>query len=469
MMITRLSLLAGTSMALVLSTALSAQAATCGVLPGTIDCSAPNSDPVSSAEDGVRVLVRTPASVVSDDEDISAIALSGNDTTVRNRGLIEQADDGGFAIFGDGDGLRVVNSGQIKSGDRGIVMEDGSDLTVINRAGATIDARRQAVRAQEDAPGARVVNNGTITSTEGRALQLRSFGATVVNRGTLIGAEEVVEARGDFTLRNYGTIRLSDPSIADEDGVQFAGGRVRNWGLIEGSDDGIDVDEGRIVNHATGIIRSTAPDENSNSGIDVDEVYDDEVSPERAPGPLTIVNRGLIEGPSAIGTDAASTSQIRVVNSGTLLGRGGTAIRLAEGQGDSRLRLFGDSQIFGDVRFGGGNDILRIGDLTSGLLGDGLFDGGAGTNRLVFSTLGLGDFLSFKITGDQVDLSFLANGDTISGSFLNFIDWRVGGQRYTAASLADALDLQPVPLPAALPMLLAALGGFGLLRRRQRG
>lgn len=466
-MITRFSLLAGTSMALVLSGALMTSAAPCGVLPGTIDCTAPNSDPVLSDEDGVEVIVRAPASVISDDEDISAIALGGAGTTVRNRGLIEQTDEGGFAVFGDGDGLRVVNAGTITSGDRGIVMEDGSDLTVINREGGLIEARRQAVRAQEDSPGARVVNNGTIISAEGRALQLRSFGATVVNRGMLIGAEEVVEARGDFTLRNFGTIKLSDPAIEDEDGVQFAGGRVRNWGLIEGSDDGIDVDEGRIVNEATGIIRSTAPDENTNSGIDVDEVYDDEVSPERAPGPLTIVNRGLIEGPSAIGTDAASTSEIRVVNSGSLLGRGGTAIRLAENQGDSRLRLFGDSQIFGDVRFGGGNDILRIGDLTSGLLGDGLFDGGAGSNRLIFSSLGLSDFLTFKLNGDQVDLSFLANGDVISGSFLNFNDWRVNGQRYTAASLQDALDLQPVPLPAALPLLLAAFGGLSLLRRRQ--
>lgn len=464
----RFSLLSGTALAVIFATAFSAHAATCDIQPGLITCADPGSDPVTSAENGVDVVVQAPASVVSTDENTSPVDLSGDDTTLRNDGLIEQADNGGFAIFGSGNRLRVENNGDIKSGDRGIVMENGSDLTVINGTGANIEARRQAVRAREDSPGARVENRGTITSTDGRALQLRSFGATVINHGDLIGAEEVVEARGDFTLENYGTIKLSDPSIEDEDGVQFAGGRVDNWGLIEGSDDGIDVDEGHIMNFTGGIIRSTAPDQNSNSGIDVDEVYDDGVSPERAPGPLTIVNEGLIEGPSAIGTDAASTSEIRITNSGTLNGRGGTAIRLADGQGDSRLHVLGESQIFGDVLFGGGNDLLHIGLLTSGFLGSGIFDGGQGTNELVLDGFGLGDVLSFEVDGDRVDLSFMSDGDRVAGTFLNFGQWEVGGQRYDVRALQDALSPQPVPLPAAFPMLLLGLGGLGLLRRTSR-
>lgn len=91
-----------------------------------------------------------------------------------------------------------------------------------------------------------------------------------------------------------------------------------------------------------------------NSGIEVDEVYDVKVSDKRAPGPLTIINEGLIEGPSAIGTDETSQSEISVINCGILNGHGDTAIRHAPGQGDSRLSVFGDSKIFGDVLFGEG-------------------------------------------------------------------------------------------------------------------
>lgn len=466
----RTSLLAGTAMAIALMGGVSAQAATCGITATQILCSAPDGDPIVSLVDDIEVVVEDTASVVSNGEDETTVALGGDGVTIENAGLIENTntEKGGYAITGSGDGMTVTNTGTIASGDRGIEMLDGSGLNVINQAGGTITARRQTVRSGVDTPGARVENHGTIFSSEGRALQLRSFGATVINYGNLIGAEEVVEARGNFTLENHGIIALSDPSIEDEDGVQFASGTVNNYGLIAGSDDGIDLDEGLIVNHLSGVIRSTSatPDSHSDSAIDIDPEYEDGINPVRASGSVEIINRGLIEGPRAIGADDAATNKVTITNSGTLRGRLGTAVQLAPGQGDSRVNLLGESRIYGDVLFGGGDDVVSISTITSGLLSDDVFDGGLGMNSVIFTDTGLSAFATFIAAGDTVKLSFLSDGDTLFGSFVGFSSWSVEGHVYTTDELSRALA--PVPLPAALPMLLVALGGIAAVRRRRR-
>lgn len=461
------TLRAGSALVLLFSTTISIEAATCTMTATGFSCDAPDSAPIFSAENGVAVAVESGASVVSADGATPAIALEGDGVSVVSAGRIVQSDirDDGVAILGRGDGLSVVNSGTISSGDRAIVMEGGSNLSVVNQAGATIEARRETIRAQEDSPGARIENFGTIRSSEGRVLQLRSFGATIFNYGDLIGGAEVVEGRGDFFLENRGNIFLNDPSIVDEDGVQFAGGEVQNFGSITGSDDGIDVDEGKIENAAGAVIRSTAPDANDNSGIDIDPVFDDGINPLRAPGPLEIFNAGLIEGPSAIGSDEESASEVAITNTGTLLGRGGTAVRFSEIQGDSVLNLSGESRIFGDVFFGAGDDIVTIAPLTSGILIDGFFDGRLGRNTVIFDGIGLGDLRSFALNGDQVDLLFFSGADRLTGEFRNFGTWVVEGRSFSAAELADEVGL--VPVPAGLPLLLSALGGIAWLRRRR--
>lgn len=466
--------LAGSAMALILSTGISAQAATCTLSAGMIGCTQADSDPVASAENNVTVRIDAAASVVSDDEEFTAVALSGDAVAIDNAGAIRQTDTGkgGYAITGSGDGMTVTNAGRIESGDRGIAMLGGSGLTVLNRAGATISARRQTIRADESSPGARVENRGTIFSRDGRALQLRSFGTTVINRGDLIGGEEVVEARGDFTLENHGTIRLNDPLIEDEDGVQFASGTVNNHGLIQGSDDGIDMDEGLIVNHANGVIRSTSAILDTGNGIDIDPQYDDEINPVRASGAVEIVNMGLIEGQYAIGADDAAQNEITMTNSGTLRGNGSAAVQLAPGQGDSRLNLLGNSLIYGDVNFGAGNDVIDIAAILSGsLIDDGVFDGGPGDDMVVFQLLELADFIGVDIFDDTVELAFEMAGDVLFGTFVGFDVFNIGGRNYGAAELDDALSDLPapsaVPLPAGLSLLLAGLGGLALMRRRR--
>ncbi|GHF53433.1 VPLPA-CTERM sorting domain-containing protein [Seohaeicola zhoushanensis] len=454
-----------TTTALALCAAAPALAATCTPVGAGFTCTVLGSDPILSTANGATVTVQSGASVVSIDDKVTPVAMQGDNATVLNDGLIEQADTAGFAITGEGTGLKVVNAGQIKSGGRSIVMLSGSGLEVINQAGATIESRQQTIRAEENITNTRVENWGTISATDGRALQLRAEGSTVINHGLLTGGEEVVEARGGFHLENYGTIKLNDEAnIVDEDGVQFAGGTVLNAGMIRGTDDGIDMDEGTVTNTATGRIISLAPDANDNSGIDIDEVYEDGVNPNRQNGTVKIVNAGLIEGPSAIGADDAATNSVEIENAGTLRGRGDLAIRLAPVQGDSKLTVLAGSEIFGGIRFGSGNDQVIVDALFGGAIADGVIDGGLGLNTALFAGFQLDDLLSFSLKDGLVSLAFLDDEREVSGLFRNFTYWELDGTRYSTEALASAAT--PVPLPAGLPLLLAGLGGLALLRRR---
>lgn len=451
----------------------------------TLTCTATNSGNINDNRNNLSVTVESDAQIVRNEG--RPVQLGGSDQSVTNQGLIESSDDD--AIRGKGANLTVDNAGTIRGGDRGIRLQDDADnFTLINQESGEIFARRQAVRLDNDdaLENAHITNFGLIESTDGRAIQSRGPGGTVVNHGILRGGEEVVEAREDFTIENHGTIAIrglewdaptatwsidSDIATDDEDGVQFASGSAHNYGVILGTDDGIDIDEGLVHNHATGVIVSTGSGSdpmNGGSGIDVDAMFEPTLGEDRAAGPLTIINQGYIEGVRAIGTDEASTSEITIENSGILRGRSGTAIELASGQGDSNLLLTGDSQIFGNVIFGGGDDQLTVDGLTSGLLIDGLFDGGAGDNSVFFNDFLLSDILSFDITRDLVNLSFgiSDNDELFSGQFRNFGTWAFSDDgRFSTEELASRFGI-PVPGPSTLPLL--ALGLAALWARRTR-
>lgn len=237
-------------------------------------------------------------------------------------------------------------------------------------------ALHQAVRLDNDdaLENATITNYGLIESAEGRAIQSRGPGGKVYNYGTLLGGEEVIEARENFYLENYGTIAIhgiewdattrtwsKDDAIAtdDQDGVQFASGEVHNHGVILSTDDGVDIDEGLVHNYATGVIVSAGPnDDASKGGIDIDALFEPTVGASGVAGPLTIINEGYIEGGRAIAADELSTAQITIDNSGTLKGRAGTAIGLAPGQGNSRLIQRNGGLINGAVSMGAGDDVL---------------------------------------------------------------------------------------------------------------
>lgn len=442
---------------------LSPAAAACVEGPvGTFVCTGDDGAAINDARDAVAVRVEAGATLSAATRPIE---LGGDNAAVINDGTIAATStaNGTYAIVGTGTGLTVINTGLIESGDRAIEQLGGNGGLSLENDGV-IRSRRQAVRALEDRPGASVINRGLIEAQDGRALQLRGEGARVTNEGTLIGGEEVIEGRGDFYLSNTGTIRIRD-GVEDEDGVQFGWGELQNYGLIQGSDDGVDIDDGLIHNHTGASIISTGPAViGGGGGVDIDALRDDG-TPGRT---LTVVNEGLIEGPVAINADVDSTAALEITNTGTLRGTSGTAINMAPGQADSRLILSGDSTIFGDVIFGGGDDLLTINVLTSGMLGDGVFDGGAGVNLVSLEGFALDDLTRFTLDADLVTLALRTPDGPLSGLFRNFAFWELGGVRYDTDTLADLKAVAPVPLPAALPMLAVALGGLALLRRRAR-
>lgn len=401
----------------------------------TLTCTATDSGNIDDNRDNLSVNVDSDAQIVRASG--RPVQLEGSDQSITNQGLIESGDDD--AIRGKGVNLTVDNYGTIRGGDRGIRLQDDADgFTLINRESGRIFAVNQAVRLDngDELVNATITNYGLIESLDGRAIQSRGPGSKVFNYGTLRGGEEVIEAREDFYLENHGTIAIhglewdavtrtwtKDDAIAtaDQDGVQFASGEVHNYGLIMSTDDGIDFDEGLVHNYATGAIISAGPNNDpSKGGIDVDPLFEPTVGAARVAGPLTIINEGYIEGGRAIATDDASTAQITIENSGTLLGRSGTAIGLAPGQGNSRLTQRIGGVILGNVLFGSGNDVLEMrggqinGDISMGAGDDvleyyagrisGLVDMGTGTNTLrVFATQ-VGT-LTFAAAPEVVDMS----------------------------------------------------------------
>ena len=448
----------------------------------TLICTGTDADPIDDGRDALSVTIESGAAIIDTGRPVE---LTGSDQVLDNSGLIESADDD--AVRGKGADLTIENAGTIRGGERGIRLQDAADgFTLNNRATGAIFAVEQAVRLDNgDAlENATITNEGLIESSEGRAIQSRGPGTTIINTGTLRGGEEVVEARERFSLVNNGTIAINGLSWDsdtqewtnadapdDEDGVQFAGGRADNHGVILGTDDGIDVDEGEIHNHATGVIVSTGSASDpldGGSGIDVDETFGPTVGDDRVAGPLSIINEGYIEGVRAIGTDDDSEAEITIENSGTLRGRSGTAIELAPGQGNSSLTLGSGSEIFGDVLFGRGNDTLTIGAVDQGPLINSLFDGGEGDNTVVFADLMLDAVTTARFGADLVSLTLADGSGGISGDFRDFGLWQFGeAAPLSTAEFRAALPRSAVvPVPAALPLLLSALGGLALMRRR---
>ncbi len=444
-----------------------AEAATCNMTGLTLVCSQPGSAPVVIDQDGVSATIDAGADITTGE---NAIEIESSDVSVENNGLLD-------------------------SGERAIRVTDGNGNISVENNG-TIRSVEQAVRADNDQelPDLSVVNNGVIESIEGRAIQSRGPGTVVENYGALYGFEEVVEARDGFSLYNAETALIELARVtrdasgtiigkerqADEDGVQFASGEAENHGTIIGTDDGIDMDEGRVFNGATGRIVSLGPDDLTDKGaVDMDAAFDNSRDPERPAGKVTVINEGYMEGPRAVtaaydpslpdGDIEQAKQQVEIVNSGIMVGRGGIAIGLAPTQGDSVLRISGDSEIHGDVLFGGGDDLLDIGALSSGMMVDGLFDGGDGANSVKLTDYMLEDVLSFDQLGaDLFDLTLATLAGDVTARFANWDDWSFGqtGARYSSEELMAATS--PVPLPAGMALLLSGLAGLGAMRRLRR-
>lgn len=460
------AILSTTALAALSLAALPAQAA-CTDDGVFLECSGPGNAAITDSTDG-KTFVINPGAAIGPVPGI-AMTLGGDAQTVINDGLVQSDDN--EAIVSTGANLIVLNSGEIKApSDRGIRLLAGADgATILNFAGATISSDNVAVGAlnADNIADVFIENDGLIESRNGRAIQSRGPGTTVINSetGMILGGEEVIEARTDFTLENRGTIMIGDPTVDDEDGVQFASGRVDNYGLIQGSDDGIDVDEGTIVNHAGGVIQSIPPaTDPGGNGIDADELLQDPVGGNKPAGLLTVENAGHIQGRNAIGVDEDRTAAINIVNTGTLRGTTGVAIGFNARMDASALEIFDASMIFGDVLLTDSDDTVTIGALSSGQFTDTFFDGRGGDDTVLLDGYALGDITRFVASGPIAKLTLATLAGNVTGEFRNFEFWNVGGTTYSTAELTG---LAPVPLPAGLPLLGAGLAGLWALRRRR--
>jgi predicted extracellular nuclease/2',3'-cyclic-nucleotide 2'-phosphodiesterase (5'-nucleotidase family) len=190
----------------------------------------------------------------------SKISLDGSDRlSVAEGGALAVGNgDRAVEISGAVDGLVIDNAGTISAlGDgtypEGIYAKFGSashTLTIVNRERGVISAGDKAIQLESSSGSAGTVvidNAGLIESEDGHTVDLRklySTSVTVYNRegGRIIGADNGFDA-----LR---------PAFKGASTTQVT---VHNDGLIRGSDDAIDFQEGggTLHNGATGVIEST--------------------------------------------------------------------------------------------------------------------------------------------------------------------------------------------------------------------
>lgn len=359
------------------------------------------------------------------------INADGADLTVINHGTIDGADEG---IQGDA-GLTVRNTGTITAKDKGIDADDQGGVTVRNSG--TINAVDKAIRVGIGAD-ALLVNSGDILSQADEGFEAGD-NAVVRNRlgGVIQAWDDAVQVGDNGRIVNHGTI----------ENIQTAADQL---GPNPDPQDAIDIDSGKIVNAATGLIKSTY-----DAAIDFDE------SDAGLGG--VIVNRGMITGTVGVQTDDANTGGQKIVNHGTLIGTSGLAANL--GQGRDVMALHAGSTLSGGVDFGTGNDKLSIFDGLMGLVGgvDAILDGGADFDTIVFSGLGVADVTGATFIDNVLSLSF----DGFGLALTNWERYRFGKDRYTTDELVAAVA--PVPLPAGAALMIPALGLLGWAARRRRG
>ncbi len=311
------------------------------------------------------------------------VSLSGGGT-VLNTTATAQIDGNLIGIsIANGTG-RVVNAGTISAfmGIAGppISIYLGQGGSVTNANTGTISGA-VGIRLRPGSVGQDTVDNaGTIlgfiaVKSESNSLILNrnsgrlsgdvqfSDSGTVINEGRIGDGTYGIVFNGAGTVSNTGTISGSTMGVGARSGILT----LSNSGRITGSRGVYMVGGGTVTNSASGVISgndgiwSRGRASISNAGT----ITGNEragISGNRNAAGLTIVNSGIVSGPTGIAfTDdpsLASAPANTVINSGTIIGTRGTA-----------------------VQFASGNDLLQI---SQGASFVGRVDGGAGSNTVEF-------------------------------------------------------------------------------------
>jgi autotransporter-associated beta strand protein len=344
----------------------------------------------------------------------------GANGTINNAGAItatitDVADPaGGDGIQADGSGVTVTNSGTI-SGRHGITGgSPGWTMTVHNNAG-TITAFNGSGLNIDD-----LGSNVTVTNAAGATIQ-GGVSANATN-----GDGDGIDVDGVLTLTNSGNIfgrgakgnGGAPPSPNNTEGLACGGGTIINTatGKIVGTASGVGAPNGDSTRPGNGIL---IDDSNMGNSIAV----------------TTITNDGLIQGESGVGIRIISALNNTITNnaSGTIKGAGTGAQGAAIQTGDGNDTITNSGTIVGDNGFAinmqGGNNTLNITGGAASITGN-ISGGTGGTNALVidpgsgnsFSYTGqLSNFNSAEIKSGTVTLSganTYTGNTTISGGTL---------------------------------------------------
>lgn len=254
-------------------------------------------------DDGT-VTIEEDAVITDNDQGIEV----DDDVEIVNDGSVTSTGD--HAIQGD-NGVTVTNNGTLSGANDGINVDN--DGFVVNNGDIT--GGDDGIQVEENST---VINNGTINAAA-EGINANNIGATVVNNGEITSVDDGINAGTGATIINNGRI------------------------TVTGDQDGIDLDDGTVLN--TGIITALGTED----GVDFDE---------NGTAPSMLTNTGVISGNIAVNADGADTQEQTILNTGTLIGKSGTAVALQGG--NDTLRVGTGSLVDGVIDLGTEDDMFEI-------------------------------------------------------------------------------------------------------------
>lgn len=320
-----------------------------------------------------NITIINSGTILADEDGDKAIEANEN-LTITNSGVIESKTS--EAIEADGAGLMVTNSGMILA-DFDDAIDGNADTTIINLEGGLIrGGNNDAIELDNgtvdnagiilstststaadqvgldagidfDIAGGKVTNRAT-GQIEGDiaigAAAANMADIEIINQGSLVGrlGAAIEMAGANLTLNNSGMIEgRSNGAIAVRQAMMTNSGSI-----TAASGNAITLQGGNIVNNGTISTSGTGSGDAAIRFIDGADAGNGE-----------IVNNGTIRGVIGVIAVANDTEQ-RLINNGALIGTGGLAANL--GDGDDYFELGANGTVTGQVLGGAGDDLALI-------------------------------------------------------------------------------------------------------------
>jgi uncharacterized protein with beta-barrel porin domain len=337
-------------------------------------------------------------------------------------------------------------------------------LDVIANNSGTVSGIGGSSLAIYAAQNATVTNFGTISGIGVNTYGIfANYAATVTNFGTISGgyygvyAANSGPANAEF-VTNSGTISGGNTGI-------FAGGKasVTNSGIISGAGaggGGIVAGNAAVTNSGTvlgtgaqtyGILAFTGNASVTNSG----SVSGGDFGIFVPNGSATVANSGMISGATGILLNNPSSGSI-LINSGTIIGTGGTAIDMSTANNASTINQQGGT-IAGAIKLSAFTDLINV---TGGVINGNIV--GQGLDNIAFA-LGASTFTyaaPYAMTGINVvsvnSGTALMNG-TLAANTVNVNGGTLGG----TGTITSAVSINGGALMPGLPNTIGALNIMG--------